>query len=302
MDRSRDGIPPLNPAAPDSLAVDLHLHSTASDGALPPEDVVARAAAVGLGAMALTDHDTLAGVAAAVAAGAREGIRVIAGCEFSVQAAWGEMHLLGYFLPLDSVPLQDFLARCRADRERRGTEMVERLRALGIGIAMDDVLQEAQGGTVGRPHVARVLLRLKAVKSVQDAFDRFVGWGRPGFVHKRLPQFREVADLVHSCGGVVSAAHLKDRGSRAALAALKSEGLDAVETRHPTHDAELRAKLTDHALALGLLRTGGSDWHGDAVDLTAAGELGGQEVPMAWLDALEEARPVGREPPVASTN
>lgn len=212
------------------------------------------------------------------------------------------MHLLGYFLPLDSVPLLDFLVRCRADRERRGIEMVERLRALGIPITVADVLKEAQGGTVGRPHVARALLQLKAVKSVQDAFDRFLGWGRPGFVHKRLPQFREVAELVHACGGVVSAAHLKDRGTRAALAALRAEGLDAVETRHPTHDAELRARLTDHALALGLLRTGGSDWHGDAGGLSAGAELGGQQVPMEWLDALEEARPVGREPPVASTN
>jgi predicted metal-dependent phosphoesterase TrpH len=301
MDCSRDGIPPLNSAVEDSLAVDLHLHSTASDGALPPEEVVARAAALGLGAMALTDHDTLAGIAPALEAGAREGIRVIAGCEFSVQAQWGEMHLLGYFLPLHSVPLQDFLVRCRTDRERRGGEMVERLRALGISIAVDDVLLEAQGGSVGRPHVARALLRLKAVNSVQDAFDRFLGWGRPAFVHKRLPPFREVAELVHACGGVVSAAHLKDRGTRAVLAALMAEGLDAVETRHPTHHAELRARLTEHAHALGLLRTGGSDWHGETVGLPPAAEIGGQEVPMEWLSALEEARPVGREPPVAST-
>lgn len=302
MDRPRDGIPPLTPSPQDSPAVDLHLHSTASDGALPPEEVVARAAAAGLGAMALTDHDTLAGITSALEAGAREGIRVIAGCEFSVQAVWGEMHLLGYFLPVDSTPLQDFLARCRADRERRGAEIVDRLKGLGIAIAVDDVLSEAQGGAIGRPHVARALLRLKAVKSVQDAFDRFLGWGRPGFVHKRLPQFRDVAELVHACGGVVSAAHLKDRGTRATLTALKAEGLDAVETRHPTHDAEIRARLTSHAVALGLLRTGGSDWHGDMPGLTAGGELGGQEVPMAWLDSLEEARPAGREPPVASTN
>jgi predicted metal-dependent phosphoesterase TrpH len=278
-------------------AVDLHLHSTASDGALPPAEVVARAARVGLGAIALTDHDTLAGIAPALTAGARLGIRVIAGCEFSVLAPWGEMHLLGYFLPIDSPSLQDFLARCRADRERRGAEMVDRLQALGLPVAVDDVLAEAQGGAIGRPHVARALLRRNAVHSIQDAFDRYLGWGRPGFVHKRLPTFQDVADLVHGCGGVVSAAHLKERGTRATLTQLKAAGLDAVETRHPVHDPELRARLTDHALALGLLRTGGSDWHGDDPGLTPAGMLGGQDVPAQWLDALEEARPVaGRQP------
>jgi predicted metal-dependent phosphoesterase TrpH len=263
---------------------------------------VARAAAAGLGAIALTDHDTLAGLPAALDAGVRLGVRVVAGCEFSVAATWGEMHVLGYFLPLDWQPLDQFLARCRADRERRGAEMVAKLRAIGLEVTLEDLVAEAGGGAVGRPHVARALVRRGAVADVQAAFDRFIGRGRPCFVEKRLPGFRQVAELVHAGGGIVSAAHLKERGTRAVLAALREQGLDAVETRHPTHDPELRARLTDHALALGLLRSGGSDWHGDSLDLTPGGRLGGQEVPAEWLDLLERARPASREPAAPTAN
>lgn len=263
---------------------------------------MARAATAGLGAIALTDHDTLDGLPAALDAGDRLGVRVVAGCEFSVAAAWGEMHVLGYFLPLGWAPLEEFLVRCRSDRERRGAEMVAKLQALGITVTVEDVYAEAQGGAVGRPHVARALVRRGAVAGIQEAFDRFLGWGRSCFVQKRLPTFAEVANLVHSAGGVLSAAHLKERGTRAALSALRANGLDAVETRHPTHDVELRSRLSDHAQALGLLRSGGSDWHGDAPDLAPGARLGGQEVPAEWLDLLDRARPTPREPLAPAAN
>jgi predicted metal-dependent phosphoesterase TrpH len=271
--------------------IDLHVHSTASDGELSPEAVVRRAVAAGVTAMALTDHDTLAGVPAAIAAGEQVGIRVIGGCEFSVAAPWGEMHVLGYFLPPGTALLEDFLVRCRADRERRGRAMVERLHRLGIGVSDADVLAEAEGGAVGRPHVARALVRRGDVSSVGEAFDRYLGRGRPAFVEKSLPTFIEVAELVHRVGGVVSAAHLKDRGTRSLLVHFKQMGLDAVETRHPSHDPDVRARLTEFALDLGLHRTGGSDWHGDPVGDEAQIAIGSQNVPLAWLEALEGARP-----------
>ena len=302
LDRPGNGVPTLTGPALSAGAVDLHLHSTASDGAFPADDVVARAAAAGLKAIALTDHDTLDGLPAALAAGSRLGIRVIAGCEFSTAAPWGEMHVLGFFLPLGWDPLEQFLLRCRADRERRGADMVTRLNGLGVGLAMDDVLAESRGGAIGRPHVARALLRNGWVHTIQEAFDRFLGWGRPGFVEKRLPSFAEVAGLVHAAGGVVSAAHLKDRGTRSALSAFKAQGLDAVETRHPVHDPDQRARLTELAAQLGLLRSGGSDWHGDDLSLPPSGQIGGQEVPVEWLDALEAARPTPGEPAAQTAN
>jgi predicted metal-dependent phosphoesterase TrpH len=273
--------------------IDLHCHSTASDGLLAPAEVVRVAAEVGLTTIALTDHDTTAGLAEATRAGAALGVRVIGGCEFSVQAAWGEMHLLGYFLPADDPAIEAFLRDARADRERRARGMVSRLAALGIAVTTDDVLRESDGGAIGRPHVARALHRLGHVQSIQQAFDRYIGRGRPAFVEKVLPTLREVADLVHARGGIVSAAHLKYHGTKATLAVLRDEGLDAVETRHPSHDGERVAEITEAAMALDLARTGGSDWHGEMDPLGTHAMLGAMQVPEAWLEVLEARRPAG---------
>ncbi len=291
MDFAGDGIPALSGGT-----VDLHVHSTASDGSLAPAAVVARARAAGLDAIALTDHDSLAGIPAALEAGAAAGLRVIAGCEFSVAASWGEMHVLGYFLPSGDPSLESFLQRCRDDRRRRAEEMVVRLRRSGAALTLDDVLRESAGGAIGRPHVARALVRRGIVAGIDTAFERFLRHGRPAFVAKRLPAFAEVAGLVHAVGGLVAVAHLKERGTRKRLAGFKAQGLDAVETRHPSHDPETRARLTDLALELDLLRTGGSDWHGDpAPPATSHASLGSQQVPLAWLDLLD-ARRAGPHP------
>lgn len=270
--------------------IDLHVHSTASDGSLSPEAVVRRALGAGLSAIALTDHDTLGGIPEALAAGERFGVRVIGGCEFSAAAPWGEMHVLGYFLPSDSAALDAFLASCRADRIRRAQAMVEQLQRLGVGLSFEHVLDESGGGAVGRPHVARAIVRHGSAIDLGDAFDRFLGRGRPAFVEKTLPAFRAITELVHQAGGLVSVAHLKERGTRAFIERLKGEGLDAVETRHPSHDPDLRARLTDIALKLGLLRTGGSDWHGDPEPGVTHGTIGSQAVPREWLDRLDQYR------------
>jgi hypothetical protein len=277
---------------------DLHVHSTASDGTLPPAEVVRRAAQAGLAAMALTDHDTVAGVPEAIREGERVGVRVVSGCEFSVRVAWGEMHLLGYFIPPDDPVIQEFLAGERAMRLERARKMVEHLQAWGMAVGLDDVLAEAGDAPVGRPHVARALVRLGKVADTIVAFDEFLGTGRRAYVEKVLPALADVAALVHRAGGVVSAAHLKDRGNRATLQMLKADGLDAVEVRHPRHPPVLVAALEEIARSLGLCRSGGTDWHGDGQDEGQV-PLGTEAVPLAWLDELEKARPPSSPQPPA---
>lgn len=271
--------------------IDLHCHSTASDGLLSPAAVVGAARDAGLAAVALTDHDTTAGLAEARAAGEQLGVQVIGGCEFSVQAPWGEMHLLGYFIEPGDPAIERFLFEARELRAARAGAMLDRLRGVGLRIDHEDVLRESAGGAIGRPHVARALLRLGHVATVQGAFDRYIGRGRPAFVEKVLPTFEGVAGLVHARGGVVSAAHLKSHGTRPALAELAARGLDAVEVRHPGHDGDRVAILTEAALALDLGRTGGSDWHGEEMPAGSHASLGSQQVPDAWLDDLEARRP-----------
>jgi predicted metal-dependent phosphoesterase TrpH len=270
------------------------MHSTASDGALVPAEVVARARAAGLAAIALTDHDSVAGITEGVEAGARHGVRVVAGCEFSVSAPWGEMHVLGYFLPVGNDDVEAFLDRCRSDRKRRAHVMCARLQELGIPVTFDAVLEEAAGGAIGRPHVARVVVSAGGAENVNEAFDKYLGRAKPAYEEKILPTFVEVAELVHAAGGVLSAAHLRDRATRSVLERLKREGLDAVEVRHPRHTPEVRSRIAGLANVLDLARTGGSDWHGDIGPGEEHGALGSQTVPEDWLERLEARRPVAR--------
>jgi 3',5'-nucleoside bisphosphate phosphatase len=266
--------------------IDLHVHSSASDGEHAPEDVVRRACAAGLDVIALADHDTLAGVEAARAAAAGTGPQVVAACEFSVAAPWGEMHLLAYLLPLGHPELEAFLDGQRTRRVARGETIVRRLQALGIALTDADVRAAAGAGAIGRPHVAKALIARRFVTNVHEAFDRYLGMGRPAYVAKDLPQLTSVVELVRGTGGVTSAAHLKERGDPQSLAQLKAAGVDAVEVVHPAHDARTRRRLEEHARRAELLLTGGSDWHGESRVDESRGELGTVTVPDAWLEAI----------------
>ncbi|OGU20605.1 MAG: hypothetical protein A3K13_02800 [Gemmatimonadetes bacterium RIFCSPLOWO2_12_FULL_68_9] len=278
--------------------VDLHLHSSASDGECAPADVPRRARAAGLDVIALTDHDTLAGVETASRTGDDIGVTVIAGCEFSVAADWGEMHLLAYYLPAGHAELDGFLERQRGERVARGQEIVRRLHRLGLEVTDQDVRAAAGTGAVGRPHVARAMVALALVRDVQDAFDRFLATGRPAYVPKRLPPLATVVELVRSAGGVTSAAHLSERADPQGLQKLKGAGVDAVEVVHPAHDSQARRRIEQHARRAGLLVSGGSDWHGDTRVAQGRAELGALTVPAAWeqaLRAVHQARTAGTE-------
>ena len=249
-----------------------------------------RAKAAGLAAIALTDHDTTDGVAEAADAGAALAIRVVPGCEFSVKAPWGELHVLGYFLPVGEARLEEFLVGTRAARHRRAEQMVARLQRLGVEIALADVLREAGDGSVGRPHVARALVACGAAADINDAFARYLGRGRPAYVEKPLPLLRQVTDLVHGVGALALAAHLGEHGSEGQIRSFQEQGLDGLEVRHPSHSPAVEQRLTRIAQRLGLAMSGGSDWHGDTELGDAHATLGGLDVPLEWLEQLEERR------------
>ena len=252
--------------------------------------VAARAREAGLVAIALTDHDTLEGVAPATAAAVPLGVRIVSGCEFSVKAPWGEMHLLGYFLPPGHGALEAFLVDTRVARKRRGHEMVERLKRAGVAIELSDVETEAKDGALGRPHVARALIRRGAAMDFTDAFNRFLGRGKPGYVPKPLPTLEAVTSLVHDVGGVSVAAHLGEHGTEPQLRQFQAAGLDGVEIRHPRHSPAAEARLSRLAAKLGLVVSGGSDWHGDGDEGASHAPLGGMDVPLEWLENLERRR------------
>jgi predicted metal-dependent phosphoesterase TrpH len=243
-----------------------------------------------LRAVALTDHDTTDGVAAAAQEGARLGIRVIPGCEFSVRAPWGELHVLGLFLPYEHERLQAFLRDTRAARRRRGEQMIAKLQGLGVAIEREDVeaqLLGGDGGALGRPHVARALVDCGACEDIGDAFRRYLGRGRAAYVEKPLPKLGDVAALVHDVGGLTTAAHLGDHGTEAQLRLFMDQGLDCIEVRHPSHAPAVEQRLTRIAHRLGLGITGGSDWHGESEYGESHAPLGGMRVPDAWLEPLE---------------
>jgi 3',5'-nucleoside bisphosphate phosphatase len=252
--------------------------------------VAQRARAAGLAAIALTDHDTTDGVAPAAREGAALGLRVVPGCEFSVKAPWGELHLLGYFLPPDDERLQTFLRSTRAARRRRGEQIVAKLQQLGVRIALDDVHARAGDGALGRPHIARALVDRGASDDIGDAFTRYLGRGRPAYVEKPLPTLADVMTLVHAVGGVAVAAHLGDHGTEGQIRQFREHGLDGLEVRHPSHAPSVEQRLTRIAERLGLGISGGSDWHGDVEFGDSHAPLGGMRVPIEWLEQLEQRR------------
>jgi predicted metal-dependent phosphoesterase TrpH len=265
--------------------VDLHTHSTASDGSRAPADVVRAAKSAGLTALALTDHDTLAGLPDARAAGAQLGIKVVAGVELSAVEGDLETHILGLHLS-ELSELEQRLVAIREMRVNRAVRIVERLNALGIAVTFEAVLQEAAGGAVGRPHVARALIAGGWATDFREAFERFLGNGKTAFVAKdRLPLAEAIA-LIHRAAGVAVLAHPGGMGTRERVAALVAVGLDGLEVLHPGHSWEHAQRLDALATEFDLVRSGGSDWHG-APD--GARTLGMMRVPAQWL-ADQEAR------------
>ena len=246
--------------------IDLHLHTTASDGRLSPAELVARAAAAGITIMSVTDHDPVAALAEVAVEAAARGIRLVPGIEVTAVADGRDVHLLGYFFDPASVPLLTFLEGQRAQRVSRVREIGARLALLGMPVDVDALVTTAAtrpGTSVGRPQIARALVSAGHVSSVQEAFERWLATGLPAFVPRTGPSPATVVGMVHSAGGVVSFAHPGVTRRDELIRPLAGHGLDAIEVYHSDHLPEDVQQYRGLAQRLGVLVSGGSDFHGE---------------------------------------
>ncbi|NOY45364.1 MAG: PHP domain-containing protein [Deltaproteobacteria bacterium] len=282
--------------------VDLHTHSTASDGTWPPGRIVEEAARLGLRAVGLTDHDSVDGNAELVEAGRALGVAVVPGVEISTRWKDVTFHLLGYGIDPRIPEVRAAFERLARSRETRAPRMVARLQNLGIPITLDEVRTEAGAALVGRPHVARVLVRKGVVRDVQDAFDRLLGRGKPAYVDKDRLDPAEACRTIRRAGGVAVLAHpgLIEEDApdllRPLLDHLVDLGLEGVEAFYSRHTREQQERYRSFAARRNLLVTGGSDFHEPGSDGPALGTgYGALKVPDACFEALarllEDRRP-----------
>jgi 3',5'-nucleoside bisphosphate phosphatase len=267
---------------PPRPSCDLHSHTLYSDGALEPEALVDLAVRNGLAALAVTDHDVVDALPAAMARGAALGIEVIPGIELSVDEHGTDIHVLGYFVSRPAI-LHEALETIQRDRRTRARRIVERLAALGCPIEYEAVEARARGGVVGRPHVAEELIARGHVPNLEAAFDRYLATGKPAYEAKRALGLAESAALLRAAGAVPVVAHPGPSGLDALVPELRAKGILGLEVWHPKHDERQIRGYLAAAERHGLLPTGGSDFH----RLLPGGlEPGSVRVPLEVLDAL----------------
>ncbi len=277
--------------------VDLHMHSTASDGRLPPAEVMAAAKEKGLAVVSLTDHDTLAGLEEAERAAGELELEFVPGVELAAYDEAGSTHLLGYFVDRHAAPFLEFLAEAQRLRIERAEQMVEKLNGLGMGVTMEEVLAQAgENGLVARPHIARALEEGGWTKSYREAFDRFIAAGRAAYVPTRHATPGQGIRLIQEAGGLAFLAHPGGSHDDDRIRELAELGLDGIEVRHPDHGPLAVERLEALAAELGLLRSGGSDWHGPVAGYRS--RLATQPVPYEWyleLRRVAEQSQLGSE-------
>jgi predicted metal-dependent phosphoesterase TrpH len=275
--------------------IDLHLHTTHSDGSYSTREVMTFAKQAGVTALSITDHDIVAAVPEALAIGAELGIEAIPGVEISSRQGDSELHILGYFLNWTDPLLGKRLASLRDSRHSRNPKIVQRLNELGIDISYDEVRALAGTESVGRPHIARVLMEKKFVNSAKEAFDRYLANGRPAFIDRELPEPVEAVRWILEAGGVPVLAHptwvrTSAEGLRALLRELKEAGLGGIEVHYSTHSPSQTTEYLDLAKQCDLLVTGGSDFHGvTKPDIEVGIGRGQLKVSEKLLDPLRKA-------------
>ena len=277
--------------------VDLHLHTTASDGVMSPSEIVRYAKAKGLQAIAITDHDTIEGLEEGLSEGEKIGFEVIPGVEISAEHSPGSMHLLGFFIDNHHPLLNEKLEYLQKARGERNPKIVEKLNRLGIKITYEEVLKASGGGQVGRPHFAQVLLGKKYVKNFQDAFDRFLKKGAPAYVDKFRFTAREALHFINRAKGVGVLAHPNTLNTNGyselenLVLRLMEDGLKGIEVFYPEHSALEVSQYKTLAQRYGLLVTGGTDYHGiekNGLDIgVGRGEM---KLPYSMVEGLKAAR------------
>jgi 3',5'-nucleoside bisphosphate phosphatase len=273
--------------------IDLHLHTNKSDGRLSPTELVRLAHKGGVRRMALTDHDTTAGVEEAMAAGKVLGVEVIPGVELGTDSRSGDLHMLGLFLDYQDAAFQATMARFREGRVARVHTIVSNLAGAGVNISVERVFEIAGEASVGRPHVAQALLEAGYIKSMPEAFEKWLAYGGPGDVPRDKLSPEDAIGLIHAVGGLAVVAHpYEGRNVLEMLPGLAEAGLDGVETYYQGYGPDRVGELVAICAKLGLLPTGGSDFHG--FPLAGHEEVvnypGSVEIPPSVLDALEARR------------
>jgi predicted metal-dependent phosphoesterase TrpH len=270
--------------------IDLHTHSRASDGEFTPAEVAERARAAGIGVWALCDHDTVAGLPDARAAADRAGIRLVPGIELSAFLDAKEIHLLGHFVDPAHPSLKEFEDFLAEHRRVRMGHIIERLAGLGIRLRAEDIEKWSGGKTIGRPHVARAVVEAGAAATVKEAFDRYLGEGKPAYVGRYRLLAEDAVRLIRGAGGTTTVAHPGvSRLERHDLVRLRAAGVEGLEVHHADHVPSQREKLLRIAEALDLVPTAGSDYHG--VTIAPDRKLGDVTMPVEDLARLEARRP-----------
>jgi 3',5'-nucleoside bisphosphate phosphatase len=291
---------PDNIVAMSEVIIDLHSHTVHSDGSATPEELVERAAQAGARAIAITDHDTITGLEEGRTTAKRLGLEFINGIEISADYSPGTMHILGYYVNDESRAFVSALEELRRARDERNPLIAARLQEMGFDITYEEVLEVASNQVVGRPHFARVMMEKGYVESIQDAFTRFLGRGGAAHVEKKRLSPSDAIRLIHSGGGVAVLAHpyqlkLSAEETEGLISHLAELGLDGIEAIYSRHTLGQRSLYSNLAERVGLLITGGSDYHGTyKPDINIVTGLGDLRVPYSLVRALK-ARAAERE-------
>lgn len=265
------------------MRADLHAHTTASDGTCAPAELVSRAVELGLEVLAITDHDSVGGLASAIEAARDTGLALVPGVELSAVDDERDVHVLGYFIDAQDPALISHLTDLRTARRRRAESIVEALEDSGYRVTLDDVLSLSDGGAVGRSHVARALVDRGHATSIADAFHRLLGREAPFYVPKDVRAPADVLGVILDAGGIPVLAHPGVSGVEDLVRPLTAIGLAGVEAYHADHPQWKRVELARLARCLGILATGGTDFHGPSGPNP---DLGSVEIPEADIEAL----------------